>query len=189
MRQTEETTHANVFNRAFNSSYTGGDGTELLATDHAHFAGGTWSNKLTVDADLSEASLEQAVIDISKWTNDRGLKIAVKPKKVIVPTDLQFEAHRILKTSGQVYSADNTVNAIKSMGAFPDGVCVNHYLTSAQAWFLLTDVKHGLRSFQRRAMEFTIDNDHDTQNAKFAASKRWTQGWTDPRALYGSSGG
>ena len=187
MRQTKEVVAANVYNRAFNSSYTGGDGKELLATDHPNFAGGTWANELTTAADLSEAALEQACIDIAGFTNDRGLLIAAKPKTLIIPRQLMFEAKRILGSDGQVYSADNTLNAIKTMGMIPE-VVVNHYLTDTDAWFIKTDVPHGMKHFERRADSFDMDNDFDTENAKFKATARYSFGWTDPRGLFGSPG-
>lgn len=187
MRQTKEIVAANVYNRAFNSSYVGGDGKELLATDHPNFAGGTWANELTTSADLSEAALEQACIDIAGFTNDRGLLIAAKPKTLIIPRQLMFEAKRILGTDGQVYSADNTLNAIKAMGMIPE-VVVNHYLTDTDAWFIKTDVPHGMKHFERRADSFEMDNDFDTENAKFKATARYSFGWTDARGLFGSPG-
>ena len=187
MRQTKETVAANVYNRAFNSSYTGGDGKELLATSHPNFAGGTWANELMTAADLSEAALEQACIDIAGFTNDRGLLIAAKPKTLIIPRQLMFEAKRILGSDGQVYSADNTLNAIKTMGMIPE-VVVNHYLTDTDAWFIKTDVPHGMKHFERRADAFEMENDFDTENAKFKATARYSFGWTDPRGLFGSPG-
>ena len=187
MRQTKEVVAANVYNRAFNSSYTGGDAKELLATDHPNFAGGTWANELTTAADLSEAALEQACIDIAGFTNDRGLLIAAKPKTLVIPRQLMFEAKRILGSDGQVYSADNTLNAIKTMGLIPE-VVVNHYLTDTDAWFIKTDVPHGMKHFERRADGFDMDNDFDTENAKFKATARYSFGWTDPRGLFGSPG-
>lgn len=187
MRQTKEVVAANVYNRAFSSSYVGGDGKELLATDHPNFAGGTWANELTTAADLSEAALEQACIDIAGFTNDRGLLIAAKPKTLIIPRQLMFEAKRILGSDGQVYSADNTLNAIKTMGMIPE-VVVNHYLTDTDAWFIRTDVPHGMKHFERRADAFDMENDFDTENAKFKATARYSFGWTDPRGLFGSPG-
>lgn len=188
MRQTKENVVANMYNRAFNSSYTGGDGKELLATDHPNVAGGTWANELTTAADLSEAALEQACIDMSKWTNDRGLKIAVKPMSLVIPTDLQFEAERILMSPYRVGTSDNDINALYAMGKFPKGSHVNHYLSDTDAWFLRTDAPDGLKLFQRKPLQFAVDNDFDTENAKFKASERYVAGWTDPRGLFGSPG-
>ncbi len=187
IKRTKEINGANIFNRAFNSSYTGGDGKELIATDHANVSGGTWSNKLATAADLSEAALEQACIDIWAFTDDRGLLIAAKPKKLLIAPSNQFEAKRILGTEGQVYSADNTLNAVKTMGVIPE-VVVNHYLTDADAWFLLTDVADGLKYFERRGDQFEMDNDFDTENAKFKVTGRWSFGWSDPRCIYGTPG-
>lgn len=188
MRQTKEVIAANVYNRAFNASYTGGDGKEMIATDHPNFSGGTWSNELTTAADLSEAALEQACIDISNFTNDRGLRIAVNPQKLIIPTDLQFEAERILNSSSRVATADNDLNALRSMGKFPGGIVTNHYLTDTDAWFIKNNVQNGVKCFKRRGMEFGIDNDFDTENAKYKASERYSFGWTDPRDIFGSPG-
>jgi hypothetical protein len=187
MRQTKEIVGANVYNRAFNASYTGGDGLEMCSLLHLNFSGGTWANEPTTASDLSEASLEQGCIDIAKWENDRGLQIAVQPEKLIIPVDLMFEAERILKSVGRVDSADNTLNALNSMGKFRQ-VVVNHYLTDTDAWFIRNKVKNGLKCFTRRSMEFGIDNDFDTENAKYKASERYSFGWTDPRGIYGSPG-
>ena len=188
MRQTKEIIAANVYNRAFTAAYKGGDGKEMCATDHPNWAGGTWSNELTTAADLSEASLEQACIDISKWTNDRGLKIAVMPESLIIPSDLAFEAERILASPYRVGTADNDINALKSMGKFSGGVKINHYLTDVDAWFIRTNAPDGMKHFQRRPMQFGIDNDFDTENAKFKATERYSFGWTDPRGIFGSPG-
>lgn len=187
MRQTKETVAANVYNRAFNSSYTGGDGKEMCATDHPNVAGGTWANELSTAADLSESALEQAAIDIGDFTNDRGLKIAVQPQKLIVPTELQFEAERILKTPHRVGTADNDINALKAMGMFQD-ICVNNYLTDADAWFIRTNAPEGLKYMERAADSFDMDNDFDTSNAKFKARARYSFGWTDPRGIFASPG-
>lgn len=195
MRQTKEVIAANVYNRAFSTSYTGGDGSSLIAsaggggsTTHPNVAGGTYTNGPATAADLSEASLEQACIDIMKYTNDRGLRISVIPRSLIIPVDLMFEAERILKTEGRVATANNDINALKYMGKFPDGIKVNHYLTDTDAWFIRTNVPHGMKHWVRRGLEFTIDNDFDTENAKFKATERYSFGWTDPRGLYGSPG-
>lgn len=187
LRQTKEVLAANIFNNAFNSSFTGGDGKELISNAHVNIAGGTWSNRPTTYADLSEASLEQAVIDIAAYTNDRGLKIAVRPKKLIIPWTLAFEAERILKTEGRVGTDLNDINAFKNMGLVPE-VQVSHFFTDLDAWFLVTDVPDGLKYFERRADEFNMDNDFDTENAKYKATFRASWGWTDPRSVYGSQG-
>ena len=187
MRQTKEIVGANVYNRAFTSGYTGGDGVVLSSASHPNFSGGTWSNTLATAADLSEASLEQAVIDIMKLENDRGLKIAVVPETLIIPVDLIFEAKRILGSEGRVGTSDNDLNALKTMGKFTN-VVSNHYLTDTDAWFIRTNVQNGMKCFKRRAMEFGMDNDFDTENAKYKATERYSFGWTDPRALYSSPG-
>lgn len=187
MRQTKETVAANVYNRAFNSSYTGGDGKELLATDHPSLAG-TWSNELSTPADLSEAAIEDLLIQIMNAKNDRGLRIALMGRSLIVPPALAFEAERIIKSAQQSGTANNDVNAIRSMGLLPEGVKVNHYLTDTDAWFIRTNCPNGMTGFDRVGVEFTRDNDFDTDNAKAKAYERYSFGWTDPRALYGSSG-
>ena len=194
MRQTKEIIAANVYNRAFNTSYTGGDGATLVASaggggssSHANIAGGTWTNGVATAADLSEAALEQAVIDIAGFTNDRGLKIAVRPKSLIIPKELMFEAQRILKTDGRVGTDLNDLNAIKTMGMIPE-IITNHYLTDTDAWFIRTDVANGLKYFERRGDEFGMDEDFDTENAKYKATARYSFGWTDARAIYGSPG-
>ena len=187
MRQTKETIAANVYNRAFNSTYTGGDAKEMCATDHPNKVGGTWANELATAADMSEAALEQACIDIAAFTNDRGLLIAAMPTSLIIPSELVFEAERILKTPLQVYSADNTINALKSMGKFQN-VIVNHYLTDADAWFIRTNVPDGVKYFERKTDTFSEDNDFDTDNLKYKAVGRYAFGWTDPRGIFGSPG-
>lgn len=193
MRQNKEIVAANVYNRAFNTSYTGGDGATLVAcaaggsASHPNVAGGTWTNGPSVAVDLSEASLEQAAIDIRGFTNDRGLKMQAKAKTLIIPKELMFEAQRILKTEGQVYSADNTLNALKTMGIIPE-IVVNDYLSDTDAWFIRTDVQDGLKYFERRGDEFKMDEDFDTENAKYKATSRFSFGWTDPRAIYASPG-
>lgn len=187
MRQTKEIVVANLYNRAFNASYTGGDGKEMIATDHPLVAGGTFSNELTTAADISEAALEQASIDIQAFTNDRGLLIAVRPRTLIITPSQEFEVKRILGTVGRVATANNDLNALKTMGIIPE-VVVNNYLTDSDAWFIRTDVKNGLKLFERRADEFGMDNDFDTENAKFKATARYSVGWTDPRGIYGSPG-
>lgn len=194
MRQTKEIIAANVYNRAFNTSYLGGDGATLIASaggggsaSAPNIAGGTYTNGVAVAADLSEAALEQACIDIASMTNDRGLKIAVRPKTLIIPKELMFEASRILKGEMQVNSSENNINVLKAMGSIPE-VVVNHYLTDTDAWFIRTDVANGLKYFERRADEFGMDEDFDTENAKYKATSRYSFGWTDRRSIYGSPG-
>lgn len=187
MRQTKEIIGANIFNRATTAGYTGGDGVVLLSASHPNVAGGTWSNTPSTQVDLSEAALEQAAIDIAAFRDDRGLLIAAKPKKLVIAPSNQFEAKRILGTDGRVGTDLNDVNAIKTMGIIPS-VVVNHYLTNADDWFILTDVQDGMKYFERRGDAFEMDNDFDTENAKFKATARYSFGWTDPRCVYGSVG-
>lgn len=187
-RQTKEVIGSNVYNRAFSGSYVGGDGVSMINASHPNYAGGTWSNTLGTAADLSEASLEEACIDIQKFTDDRGLRISVIPQSLHIPVDLQFEAERILKTQFRVGTNDNDINALWHLGKFPKGIFVNHYLSDPDAWFIRTNVKNGMKYYERRADEFTTDNDFDTENAKFKYSGRYSFGWTDPRAIYGSPG-
>lgn len=186
MRQTKEVVAANILNRAFNSSFTYGDGKELISNAHPNIAGGTYSNIIAVAADISEAALEQACIDIGKYTNDRGLRIAVKPQKLVVPVDLDFEANKIMETQYEVGTNNNTVNLVRSR--FPKGVVINHYLTDTDAWFIITNVPNGLTHFERRADDFKMDDDFDTDNAKFKASARYSFGCSDKRSIYGSAG-
>lgn len=187
MRQTKEIVGANVLNRAETSGYTGGDGVVLLSASHPNVSGGTFSNKPSTDADLSEAALEQANIDIAAFRDDRGLLIAAKPRKLVIAPSNMFEAKRILGSDGRVGTDTNDLNALKTMGIIPE-VTVNHYLTDSDAWFILTDVNDGLKYFERRGDAFEMDNDFDTENAKFKATARYSFGWTDPRAIYGSLG-
>lgn len=187
LRQTKEIIAANVYNRAFNSLYVGGDNKRLCASDHPNVAGGTYANELSTAADLSEAALEQACIDIAGFTNDRGLLIKVLPKTLIIPRQLMFEAKRILGSDGRVGTDLNDLNALKNMGMIPETV-VNHYLTDTDAWFIRTDVKDGPKYFERRADDFGMDEDFDTENAKYKATARFSFGWTDPRGVFGSPG-
>ena len=187
-RQTKENIAANIYNRAFNSTYTGGDGVALCSTVHPNTTGGTFSNKLFVDADLSEASLEQALIDIMGFQNDRGLLIAVMPRSLHVPRQEWFNANRILKSVYQPGTANNDLNILKATNAFPEGIKINHYFTSPHAWFIRTNVQDGLKYYERVAMQFDQDNDFDTMNAKAKGYERYSFGWSDPRALYGSNG-
>lgn len=187
MRQTKENVGANIFNRAFNSSYTGGDGKELCATDHPT-RDGTQSNELSVAADLSEASLEDLCILVMGAKNTRGLKINLMPRKLIVPRQLVFEAERILKSTLQNDTANNAINALRSSGMFPDGAAVNHYLSDPDAFFVKTNCPEGLIYQERKALAFTRDNDFDTENAKAKAVERYVFGWADWNAVYGSPG-
>lgn len=187
MKQTKEIVAANIFNRATTSGYTGGDGVTLLNASHPNVAGGTWSNMPTTAADLSEAALEQAFIDIAAFRDDRGLLIAAKPKKLVIAPANTFEAKRILGSDGRVGTDNNDLNAIKTMGIIPE-FTVNHYLTDSDQWTIVTDVMDGLKYFERRGDAFEMDNDFDTENAKFKATARYSFGWSDPRCVYGSVG-
>jgi len=186
-RQTKENVAANVYNRAFNSSYTGGDGQALCVTTHPSLAG-NWSNTLAVAADLSEQSLEDMSVQIMNATNSRGLKIGLMPESLIIPTALAFEAQRILKSINQSGTANNDINALRAMNVFPQGIKVNHYLTDTDAFFVRTNVPQGMKLFQRISAEFAQDGDFDTGNLKYKGYERYSVGWTDPRALYASPG-
>ena len=190
MRSTKETVGANVYNRAFNNSFVGADGLELCSTVHpnAGGAGGTQQNELSTAADLSEVALEQACIDISKWTDDRGIKAAIRPQKIAIPPDLEYDLCRILKSYGQSDVDNNNINAMRVMGKFPKGYCVNQYFTDADAWFIITDAPDGAKYQERIRDSFKQDNDFDTGNAKFKARARYVFGWTDWRGVYGSPG-
>jgi hypothetical protein len=188
MNQTLEILGANPYNRAFTAGYTYGDGVVLCSASHPLFAGGTFSNIPAVAADLSEASLEQACIDIAGFANDRGLLVSIMPKSLHVPKELIFEAHRILKSVLQNDSANNATNALRDMGLFPGGAKVNHYFTDTDAWFVRTNCPDGMKYKNRKALTFGMDNDSDTFNAKFYAHFRCSFGNTDPRGIYGSSG-
>lgn len=187
MRQTKEIVHANIFNRAFSSSYVGGDGKELIATDHPTL-NGTQSNELTTAADLSEASIEDLVTQMASATDSRGHRIGLMPKTLVVGPALRFEAERLTQSSGRVGTADNDINTIN--GLFPGGVIVNPFLTDPDAWFVITDIpgEEGLISLQRRALKVEDDNDFDTSNAKFKATERYVPGWVDWRSVWGSEG-
>lgn len=191
IRQTKEIVAANVLNRAFTSTYTMGtnsDGKELCATDHPNKSGGTWRNELSTAADLSEAALEQACIDIAGFTTDRGLTIAIRPQALIIPQALEFDAFRILESIGQSGTANNDINALRASKKFPKGIIVNNYLTDTDAWFIKTDCPDGLKYMERRADSFGTENDFDTENAKFKATFRGSFGWSDARGIFGSPG-
>lgn len=186
-RQTKENVVANIYNRAFNPAYVYGDGQPAISTAHPTMAGNQ-SNRLAVDADLSEASLEDLVIMTGKATNAKGMKISITPRKLIIPVDLQFEAARILKSALQNDTANNAINALRSMGAFPDGIAVNHYLTDPDAFFIRTNAPEGTKLFQREDIWFAQDGDFDTDNLKYKYYERYSCGVTDWRGLYGTPG-
>ena len=187
MRQTKENVVANLYNRGFSTSYPIGDGAAMLSAAHPTLAGNQ-SNLLATAADLSEASLEDMVVQIGQAVNSRGLRISLQAKSLIIPVQLQFEAARILKSVQQNDTANNAINALRSMGAFTDGVKVNHYLTDADAFFVRTNAPEGLKLFQRTAAEFKQDGDFDSDNLKFKAYERYSVGCSDWRAIYGTPG-
>lgn len=191
-RITKEVVHANVLNRAFNSSYTMGtqsDAKELCATDHPGGPyGAAYQNELTTAADLSEASLEDLITLIGQAKDMRGLQMMLQAKRLIVPVGEQFNAMRILETELRSGSADNDINAIRQGKYIANGALVAHYLTDTDAWFVTTDCPDGLKTFNRRAMEFAMDNDFDTENAKYKVTERYSAGWSDPRGIFGSPG-
>ena len=188
MNQTKEILGANIYNRAFTAGYTYADGVVMCSLLHPLFAGGYLANTPAIAADLSEASLEQACIDIAGYTDDRGNLRSFMPKTLIVPKELVFEAYRILKSVLQSDSANNNVNALRAMNIFPDGAKVNHYLTDTDAWFVRTNCPDGMKAKVRKETTFGMENDSDTFNAKFYAHFRISFGMTDPRGIYGSPG-
>lgn len=187
--RTKEIVAANILNRAFNSSYVmnGGDGKELCATDHPTL-NGSQRNELSVAADLSEAALEQAIIDIMDTVDHRGVRIMLQPKKLIIPTALVMEAERIVKSNLRVGTADNDLNAIKSLNFLPEGVLVNPYLTDSDAWFITTDAPEGLVYYNRKDMTLSVDNDFETDNLKTKVVFRCSFGWSDFKGIFGSPG-
>jgi len=187
MANAKQVKAANVLNRAFNSSYTGGDGLELCSTAHVIVAG-TFKNELSTAADLNETSLEQALVDIGVMKDERGLKIAAKGVKMIVPNDLQFTAERLMKSAKRTGTADNDINAVVSMGMIPQGYVVNHYLTDSDAWFIKTDVPNGLKHFVRAPIKTNMEGDFETGNVRYKARERYSFGWSDPRGIFGSPG-
>jgi len=188
MSYTKQVKAAFVLNNAFTTTVTYGDGVTLCSTAHPLISGGTNSNRPTTGADLNETSLENAVIQIAGWTDERGLLIASKPKKLVVPSALQFVATRLLETELRVGTADNDINAIKNNGSIPGGYCVNNYLTDTNAWFLLTDVPNGLKHFIRTPMSTGMDGDFDTGNVRYKARERYSFGVSDPLGIFGSPG-
>lgn len=188
MAYTKQVKAATILNLAFTSGTTYGDGKVLCATDHPLVSGGTNSNRPTTAVDLNETSLEQAVINIAAWTDERGLLIAAKPKKLIIPPALQFVATRILETQLRPGTADNDTNALRTNGAIPGGYTVNHFLTDTNAWFLTTDCPNGLKHFIRTKLSTCMDTDFDTGNSRYKARERYSYGVSDPLGLYGSPG-
>jgi hypothetical protein len=190
MAYTKQVKAANVLNNGFNTSgsYNGGDGVPLFSASHPLVTGGTNSNIPSTPADLNETSLENAVIQIAAWTDERGLLIAAKPRKLVVPPALQFVATRLLETELRVGTADNDVNAIKNNGSIPEGYAINHFLTDTNAWFLTTDVPNGMKHFVRSPLGTSMDGDFDTGNVRYKARERYSFGWSDPLGMFGSAG-
>jgi hypothetical protein len=190
MAYTKQTKAAAILNNGFTNSsqYYGGDGVPLFSTSHPLISGGVNSNRPATPADLNETSLENAVIQIAAWTDERGLLIAAKPRKLIVPPSLQFVATRLLETELQVDTANNNINAIKSNGSIPEGYTINHFLTDTNAWFLTTDVPNGMKYFIRTPMATSMDGDFDTGNVRYKARERYSFGWSDPLGMFGSPG-
>jgi hypothetical protein len=188
MAYTKQVKAAATLNNGFSNAYPGGDGVSLFNANHPLVNGGTNGNTPTTQADLNETSLENAVIAIAAWTDERGLLIAAKPKKLVVPPALQFVATRLLETELRVGTNNNDINAIKNNGSVPDGYTINHFLTDNNAWFLTTDVPNGLKHFVRTPLSNSMDGDFDTGNVRYKSRERYSFGWSDPLGIYGSSG-
>jgi len=187
MANTKQVKGAAVLNNGFNAQFAGGDGVSLLNAAHPTLAG-SFANTPATQADLNETSLEQSLIDIAAFTDERGLKIAARGMKLVIPSNLQFTADRLMNTQGRVGTADNDINAIKNMGMIPEGYVVNHYLTDTDAFFIKTDVPNGLKHFSRSPIKTTMEGDFDTGNVRYKARERYVFGFSDPRGIYGSSG-
>ena len=188
MAYTKQVKAAAVLNNGFSASYPGGDGQALFSANHPLVSGGVNSNVPAVATDLNETALEAAVIQIAAWTDERGLLIAAKPRKLIIPPALQFVATRLLETELRVSTADNDINAIKNNGSIPEGYAINHFLTDPDAWFLTTDVPNGMKHFVRTPLQNSMDGDFDTGNVRYKARERYSFGWSDPLGMYGSQG-
>ena len=186
MAYTKQVRGANVLNTAF--STTGGDGVTLASVAHPTTFGGNWSNRSATDADINETSLEQAMIDIAGFIDERGLKVAMKGRKLIIPVNIQFVVDRILNSTLRVGTADNDINALRNMGMLPEGYTVNHYLTDTDAWFVKTDCPNGLKHFVRAALATGMEGDFDTGNMRYKARERYSFGYSDPRCVYASQG-
>jgi Mu-like prophage major head subunit gpT len=188
MAYTKQVKAAAVINNGFTSGYNGGDGVTLFSTAHPLISGGTNSNRPSTGADLNETSLENAVIQIAAWTDERGLLIAAKPRKLIVPPALQFVATRLLETSLRVGTTDNDINALKNNGSIPEGYTQNHFLTDTNGWYLTTDVPNGMKHFVRTPLSNGMDGDFDTGNVRYKSRERYSFGWSDPLGMFGSPG-
>ena len=188
MAYTKQVKAASVINNGFNPAFSGGDGVALFSTSHPLVSGGVNSNTQATAADLNETSLEAAVIQIAAWTDERGLLIAAKPRKLIVPPGLMFVAKRLLDTELRVGTTDNDINALKSMGSIPEGYKVNHFLTDPNGYYLMTDVPNGLKHFVRTPLSNSMDGDFDTGNVRYKSRERYSFGWSDPLGVWGSAG-
>ena len=188
MAYTKQVKAAAVLNNGYNAAYTGGDGVSLFSTAHPLVNGGTNSNTFATPSDLNETALEAAVIQIAAWTDERGLLIAAKPRKLVVPPSLMFVATRLLETELRVGTNNNDINAIKNNGSIPEGYTINHFLTDTNAWFLTTDVPNGLKHFVRVPLQQSMDGDFDTGNVRYKARERYSFGWSDPLGMFGSAG-
>ena len=188
MSQTKQVKAASVLNNGFDSSYTGGDGLELLSTAHTLVNGNTFRNELSTAADLNETSLEQALIDIEGFVDERGLKVSVRGNNLILPQELQCTSERLLESTLRPGTADNDINAVRNMGMLPEGYTVNHFLTDTDAWFIITDAPNGLKGFNRTAVRTSMEGDFDTGNVRYKARERYAFGWSDPRGIFGSPG-
>ena len=188
MAYTKQVKAAAVLNNGFNTNYKGGDGQPLFSANHPLVSGGVNSNVPAVMTDLNETALENAVIQIAAWTDERGLLIAAKPRKLVVPPSLQFVATRLLETALRVGTNDNDINALKNNGSIPEGYTINHFLTDTNAWYLTTDVPNGMKHFVRTPLATSMDGDFDTGNVRYKARERYSFGWSDPLGMYASSG-
>ena len=188
MAHTKQVKAANVLNNAFSASYTGGDGVSLINTAHTLADGGSLANRQTTMSDLNETSLENALISISTFVDDRNMILALRGMKLIVPPQLQFVADRLLETPGRVGTADNDINAVKNMGLLPEGYTVNHFLTDTDAWFVRTDCPDGFKHFERTPISTSMEGDFDTGNVRYKARERYSFGWSNPRCVFGSQG-
>ena len=186
MAYTKQTKAANILNNAFSTA--GGDGVSLVNTAHPTALGGTFSNSSSTDADLNETSLEQAMIDIAGFIDERGLKIAMQGRKLIIPVNIQFVADRILNSTLRVGTSDNDINALRNMGMLPDGYTINHYLSDTDAYFIKTDATNGFKHFVRAPLTTGMEGDFDTGNMRYKARERYSFGFSDPRCVYGSQG-
>ena len=187
MASTKNIKGAAVLNNGFDANYAGGDGVALLSTAHPTLSG-TFSNRLATNSDLNETSLEQSLIDIAAFTDERGLKVAARGMKLVIPSNLQFTADRLMKSQGRVGTADNDINAIKNMGMVPEGYTVNHYIVDTDAFFIKTDVPNGMKHFNRSPIKTTMEGDFDTGNVRYKARERYVFGFSDPRGVFGTPG-